>query len=62
MSNAFYPYRVFYPRTRDWYGKHWRELSDWCNECIGPGEWEYYSESFVFCEEKSKMLFELKWL
>ena len=67
MSNAVYPYRVHFPRTNNWWGPGWEggdwaKISSWCNETIGKGEWEYYAESFVFCEEKHKMLFQMRWL
>jgi hypothetical protein len=62
MSNAVYPYRIEYPRTSGWWDSDWRNISDWCNECIAPGEWNYYGESFVFANEADYMLFKLKWL
>jgi hypothetical protein len=62
MSDVAYPYRAFYPRTSTWYEKDWREISTWCNECIGPGEWEFYNSEFVFAQERHYMLFKLKWI
>jgi hypothetical protein len=62
MSDAVYPYRIHYPRTSDWWDGGWAKLSSWCNECFEPGEWNYYSNSFVFSHEKDYMLFKLKWL
>jgi hypothetical protein len=62
MSDAVYPYRIHYPRTSDWWDGSWAKLSSWCNECFEPGEWNYYSNSFVFSQEKDYMLFKLKWL
>lgn len=62
MSNTVYPYRVSFPRTKKWYSGDWREISDWCNECIGRGEWEFYNSEFVFTEEKYYMMFKLRWL
>ena len=62
MSNSVYPYRVEYQRTDRWYENDWRELSEWCNECIGRGEWEYYYGEFVFAREEDYMLFKLRWL
>lgn len=62
MSNTTYPYRIDYPRTGNWWDGAWRDLSAWCDECIGPGEWNYYGDSFVFCREEDYMLFKLRWL
>lgn len=68
MSNTVYPYRVDFPRTANWWNSKadgsegdWAKISNWCNECIGPGEWEYYNSEFVFANEHDYMLFKLKW-
>ncbi len=62
MSNAVYPYRVPYLRTSKWWNNDWSDLANWCDQCIGAGEWNYYNEEFVFTNEKDYMLFKLKWL
>ena len=62
MSNTVYPYRIEYERTPKWYENDWRELAEWCNQCIGPGNWEYYFGEFVFTNEADYMLFKLKWI
>jgi hypothetical protein len=61
MSNTVYPYRYPFPRTAKWWTEDWREISEWCDDCIGPGEWEFYDSSFVFCREQDYMLFSLRW-
>jgi hypothetical protein len=61
MSDVVYPYRVPYTRTQNWYSSDWGELSNWCNECIGPGNWEFYYSEFVFTELKYKNWFQLRW-
>ena len=61
---------VRYPRTNDWWSGYngtasgrWGEISRWLEECVGPiGEWEYFSEYFVFKRESDAVLFKLKWL
>ena len=62
MSDLAYPYRVPMQRSSNWYPDRWRELSAWCDECVGPGEWEYYNSEFVFAKEADSMLFKLRWL
>jgi hypothetical protein len=69
MSNAVYPYRIEYERTANWWANKatgedgdWAKISNWCNECIGAGNWEYYNSEFVFSDEKHYMLFKLRWL
>lgn len=68
MSNHAYPYRIDFPRTKQWYPNYatygdgdWSKLSDWCNRCMEPGEWNYYGDAFVFAREEDYMLFKLKW-
>jgi hypothetical protein len=56
-----YPYSITYPRTSDWYDGRWHDLSKWCDECIGYGEWEYYYDEFVFKDPASLLMFKLKW-
>lgn len=69
MSNTVYPYRINYPRTAQWYPNYatygagdWVKISLWCDQCITPGEWNYYHGDFVFAREEDYMLFKLKWL
>ena len=62
MSKEVYPYSIPYKRTQNWYTDKWRDISNWCNECIGPSEWNYYGSEFVFTEEKYKMMFMLRWM
>lgn len=62
MSKELYRYRVPFKRTAKWWDKDWGEISDWCNQTFGRGNWEYYDSSFVFEHERDFMLFKLKWL
>ena len=69
MSDAVYPYRIHFPRTRQWYPNHktygdgdWIKLSIWCNQCFASADWNYYGDTFVFSREQDYMLFKLKWL
>lgn len=52
---------VPYRRTWDWYSGHWYNLSTWCNETFGPGNWDYLGECFVFNSAEAETLFLLKW-
>jgi hypothetical protein len=69
MSDAVYPYRVTFNRTAQWYPNSstygngdWIKISEWCDSSIGPGNWDYYWNEFVFSREEDYMLFKLKWL
>lgn len=62
MSNTLYRYRVPFKRTALWWEKDWGEISDWCNQTIGRGNWDYFYDGFVFDKESDYMLFKLKWL
>ena len=66
MSNTLYKYRVPFKRTANWYGNKgregdWSKISEWCNQTLGRGNWEYYYDGFVFEKERDYMLFILKW-
>ena len=63
MSNP-YKYRVEFRKTSGWYdsGGTWYKISTWCNQTLGPGNWDYYYDGFVFEKESDYMLFKLKWL
>ena len=62
MSNAVYPYRIDFKRTPKWWDTDWRDISNWCNQSFGEGNWNYYGDSFVFENEGHLMLFKLRWL
>jgi len=59
--NKLWPFWVKYPRTTNWYDTEWVELSEWCNNTVGKGQWEYFSPYFLFKDEKHKLWFMLKW-
>jgi hypothetical protein len=63
MSNP-YKYRVPFKRTSGWYDNEgtWYQISTWCNRTLGPGNWDYFYDGFVFEKESDYMLFKLKWL
>lgn len=56
-----YKYRVPFKRTGKWWDGDWRDISTWCNQTIGPGNWDYYYDGFVFEKERDYMIFKLKW-
>ena len=56
-------FKVFYPRTLNWYSSRWYELSTWCNETIGhASKWNYIDSHFVFYAEEDEIAFRLRWL
>ncbi len=54
--------QVKYLRTPKWYDYEWRIMSEWCENNVGKGKWEYFSPYFMFDDEKHKLLFMLRWL
>lgn len=63
MSKDLYPYRVEFRKTNDWYDSNgtWYQVSTWCNQMFGQGNWNYFFSAFVFEKESDYMLFKLKW-
>ncbi len=58
---------VPYPRQINWWPSaghngHWYELSTWCNEAFGQGNWDYINQCFLFEAKEAETLFKLKWL
>ncbi len=62
MKNQF-QYKVFYPRTNNWWSEDWRQLSNWCNNTIGicAKDWEYINERFMFTSKQDMLMFLLRW-
>jgi hypothetical protein len=55
-------YRVYFPRTGDWYNNEgkWYQLSTWLDDTIGY-DWDYVDEHFEFSDESHKLWFMLRW-
>ena len=56
-------YRLKYPRTSDGWITRWRNVTNWCNETIGIGnwDWDHISEEFIFKNDQDRILFLLRW-
>lgn len=58
-----FPYGVKYPRTANWYtsGSDWYQLSTWCTQTFGQGNWDYNNQYFMFEHESHMTWFRLRW-
>ena len=59
----YFPYSVEYLRTRNWYNVtgDWYQISTWCTQTFGQGNWEYINQCFMFEQESHKVVFLLRW-
>lgn len=56
-----YPHFVNFPRTQNWFSVDWRDISSWCTQTFGRGNWEYYGGGFRFIHERDLINFILRW-
>ncbi len=57
-----YPWRSsLITKGSDWYVNVWREMSDWCTQAFGRGEWEFYDNRFIFKTQAHLAFFLLRW-
>ena len=57
-----YPWRTpQYVKGSDWYVNVWREMSSWCTQAFGHGEWEFSDNRFIFKTQAHLAFFILRW-